>query len=95
MRLVDMEVESEKVEWEVSGKKKESAVYYKVIRTYDDARRILDNYKLGALCIYSLEPQANPDAQAMMSYICGGAYVLEGNVTVVGENIFLLSSEPV
>lgn len=38
------------------------------------------------------EAAKNPDAQGMMNFICGGLYALEGDVTVVGENVFMVTA---
>lgn len=66
-----------------------SRVYFKSIQTYADCKQVIDKYKLGAVCIYRLDPSENPDAQGMMNYICGGIYALDGEVTDVGENVFM------
>lgn len=105
MRLVDIEDEQEEPEQEavpvekswlelVHWKKEkvpeeDGRVYFKNVQTYADCKQVLDNYKMGAVCIYSLKPAMNPDAQGMMNYICGGLYVLEGDVITVGENVFM------
>ena len=105
MRLVEVEDEPEEpelksvpvekswLEW-ISRKKEKaleenSRVYFKNVRTYEDCKLVIDNYKTGAVCIYSLESTANPDAQGMMNYICGGLYALDGEVCIVGSNIFM------
>ena len=105
MRLVDTEDEQEDSEqetvpieksWlELVHRKKEKVleeegrVYFKNVQTYEDCKLVVDNYKVGAVCIYSLDPTINPDAQGMMNYICGGIYALDGDVMSVGENIFM------
>jgi len=105
MRLVDMEDEQEDSEqetvpieksWlELVHRKKEEVleeegrVYFKNVQTYEDCKLVVDNYKVGAVCIYSLDPTINPDAQGMMNCICGGIYALDGDVMSVGENIFM------
>ena len=65
----------------------------KNIQTYADCKLVIDNYKMGAVCIYSLEPDINSDAQGMINYICGGLYALDGDVTNVGENMFIVIME--
>lgn len=67
----------------------ESRVFFKIVQSYADCKLVIDNYKIGAVCIYSLEPAMNPDAQGMMNYICGGLYALDGDVSTVGENVFM------
>lgn len=105
MRLVDTEDEQEDSEqeavpieksWlELVHRKKEKVleeegrVYFKNVQTYEDCKLVVDNYKVGSVCIYSLDPTINPDAQGMMNYICGGIYALDGDVMSVGENIFM------
>lgn len=105
MRLVDMEDDQEDPEqeavpieksWlELVHRKKEKVleeegrVYFKNVQTYEDCKLVIDNYKVGAVCIYSLDSTINPDAQGMMNYICGGTYALDGDVMSVGENIFM------
>lgn len=105
MRLVDTEDEQEDSEqeavpieksWlELVHRKKEKVleeeghVYFKNVQTYEDCKLVIDNYKVGAVCIYSLDSTINPDAQGMMNYICGGIYALDGDVMSVGENIFM------
>ena len=105
MRLVDIEEEQEESEQEVVSTPKswlelvhwkkekvpeeDSRVYFKNVQNYADCKQLIDNYKMGAVCIYSLEPTMNPDAQGMMNYICGGLYALDGDVISVGENVFM------
>lgn len=105
MRLVDSEDEQEKTEQEpvlvekswlelVYRKKdkvpeEDSRVFFKIVQSYADCKLVLDNYKIGAVCIYSLNPSINPDAQGMVNYICGGIYALNGDVSTVGENVFM------
>ena len=67
----------------------ESRVFFKIVQSYADCKLVIDNYKIGAVCIYSLEPAMNPDAQGMMNYICGGLYALDGDVSTVGENVLI------
>lgn len=109
MRLVDTEEEQEDSEqetvpieksWlELVHRKKEKVleeegrVYFKNVQTYEDCKLVVDNYKVGAVCIYSLDPTINPDAQGMMNYICGGIYALDGDVMSVGENIFMTTTD--
>ena len=108
MRLVDTEGEHEEPEqepvlfeksWlELVHRKKEkvlkedSRVFFKNVQSYADCKLVIDNYKLGNVCIYSLKPTINPDAQGMMNYICGGIYALDGDVTTVGENVFIATA---
>ena len=108
MRLVDTEDEQEDSEqetvpieksWlELVHRKKEKVleeegrVYFKNVQTYEDCKLVVDNYKVGAVCIYSLDPTINPDAQGMMNYICGGIYALDGDVSTVGENVFMVTA---
>lgn len=105
MRLVDTEDEQEDSEqetvpieksWlELVHRKKEkvleedSRVFFKVVQSYADCKQVIDNYKVGAVCIYSLDPTINPDAQGMKNYICGGLYALDGDVSTIGENVFM------
>ena len=105
MRLVDSEDEQEKTEQEpvlvekswlelVYRKKdkvpeEDSRVFFKIVQSYADCKLVLDNYKIGAVCIYSLNPPINPDAQGMVNYICGGISALNGDVSTVGENVFM------
>ena len=67
----------------------DSSVYFKVVQSYADCKQVIDTYKGGAVCIYSLDPVTNPDAQGMMNYLCGGLYALEGDVAEVGKNTFM------
>ncbi|NLK72362.1 MAG: cell division protein SepF, partial [Clostridiales bacterium] len=64
-------------------------IYYKDIRTYEDCKVLIDNYKDGAVCILSLDPAQIADVQGMMNYACGGVYALDGVVEKVGENVFM------
>lgn len=105
VRLVDTEDEQEDSEqetvpieksWlELVHRKKEkvleedSRVFFKIVQSYADCKQVIDNYKVGAVCIYSLDPTINPDAQGMMNYICGGLYALDGDVSTIGENVFM------
>lgn len=108
IRLVDTEEEHEEPEqepilfeksWlELVHRKKEkvleedSRVFFKNVQSYADCKLVIYNYKLGNVCIYSLNPTINPDAQGMMNYICGGIYALDGDVTTVGENVFIATA---
>lgn len=107
MRLVDTEDEQEKLEqetvaieksWlELVHWKKEKVpeeshrVFFKIIQSYADCKQVIDNYKLGVVCVYSLDSTINPDAQGMMNYICGGIYALDGEVSSIGANAFIAS----
>lgn len=73
----------------------DSRVFFKIVQSYADCKQVIDNYKLGAVCIYSLNPTMNSDAQGMMNYICGGLYVLDGDVSAVGENVFMTTARKV
>lgn len=73
----------------------DSRVYFKNVQSYADCKLVIDNYKMGAVCIYSLEPTNNPDAQGMLNYICGGIYALGGDVSTVGESVFITRGSPV
>ena len=111
MRLVDVEDEQMEPEQEavliekswlelVHWKKdkvleEDGRVYFKNVQTYADCKLVIDNYKMGAVCIYSLEPAMNPEAQGMMNYICGGLYALDGDVSTVGENVFIATMKRV
>ena len=111
MRLVDTEDEQEDSEqetvpieksWlELVHRKKEkvleedSRVFFKVVQSYADCKQVIDNYKVGSVCIYSLDPTINPDAQGMMNYICGGLYALDGDVSTIGENVFMATARKV
>ncbi|MBO5055206.1 MAG: cell division protein SepF [Lachnospiraceae bacterium] len=108
MRLIDIEDEQEEPEQEVVSIEKswlelvhwkkdkvleeDSRVYFKNVQTYADCKLVIDNYKMGAVCIYSLEPAANPATQGMVNYICGGLYALDGDVITVGENVFMVTA---
>ena len=108
MRLVDTEDEQEDPEQEAVSiekswlelvyRKKEkvaeedSRVFFKSVQSYADCKLVLDNYKTGAVCIYSVDPAMNPDAQGMMNYICGGLYALDGDVRTVGGNVFVTTA---
>lgn len=108
MRLLDTEEEQEEpeqeaipvekswlelVHWKKEKVPEESGrVFFKVVQSYADCKLVIDNYKMGAICIYSLEPAMNPDAQGMMNYICGGLYALDGDASTVGENVFMATA---
>lgn len=68
-------------------------VFFKNVQTYADCKQVIDHYRTGAICMYSLEPGTNPDAQGMMNYICGGLYALDGDVSKVGENVFVVGGK--
>ena len=105
MRLVDEESEQEEPDLEVETVEKSwlelvhrkkdkmpeenNRVFYKIVQSYADCKLFIDNYKKGTVCIYSLDPTKNPDAQGMMNYICGGLYALDGDIKKVGENVFM------
>lgn len=96
----EQEAESVKKSWTESGRWKKDKmpeendrVYFKVITTYEDCKLLIDHYRMGAVCIYRLEPEKNPDAQGMMHYICGGVYALDGEVSDVGKNVFMASRQ--
>lgn len=108
MRLVDTEDEPEEPEQEAVSIEKswlelvyrkrekvaeeDSRVFFKVVQSYADCKLVIDNYKLGAVCIYSLDSTMNSDAQGMMNYICGGLYALDGDVGTVGGNVFMVTA---
>ena len=82
---------SELMHWKRDAMPEEKErVYFKNIQTYVECKLVIDNLKLGAVCIYRLNPSENPDAQGMMNYICGGIYALDGEVIDVGENVFMV-----
>ena len=59
---------------------------------------ILSQMRLGDTEDEQEEPEqetvsvTNPDAQGMMNYICGGIYALDGDVSSVGENVFMATA---
>ena len=57
---------------------------------YDDCNSVIDNYKAGVLCIYRIEEPINVNALALTNYISGGIYALDGTVSVVSENVFVV-----
>ena len=67
----------------------ERRIFFKIVQSYADCKQVIENYRDGAVCVYSLEPSTNPDAQGMMNYICGGLYALDSDVSKVGENVFM------
>lgn len=110
MRLVDTEDEPEEPEQEAVSIEKswlelvyrkrekvaeDGRVFFKIVQSYADCKTVIDNYKLGAVCIYSVDPVMNPDAQGMMNYICGGIYALDGDVRTVGGNVFMTTARNV
>lgn len=66
-------------------------IFCKNVKSYDDAREVLSEYKSGAECVILFGPGENSDPQGMMNYICGGVFVLEGNVRDGGGNVFIVS----
>ena len=70
----------------------DSRVFFKIVQSYADCKMVIDNYKAGAVCIYSVDTVMNPDAQGMMNYICGGLYALDGDVRTVGGNVFVTTA---
>ena len=54
------------------------------MKTYEDCRLAIDNYKRG--------PCANSDAQGLMNFLCGALYALDGEVSAVGENVYIASA---
>ena len=108
MRLVDTEDEPEEPEQEMVSIEKswlelvyrkrekvaeeDSRVFFKIVQSYADCKMVIDNYKAGAVCIYSVDTVMNPDAQGMMNYICGGIYALDGDVRTVGGNVFVTTA---
>ena len=103
LRLVDDDIELEEVApgdnpWfeMVRGRKEKplsltGRVYYKNVQNYDDCKQIIDNYKMGAVCVYKIEVNVSRDAQELMNYICGGIYALEGDVNPVSGNVYVTS----
>lgn len=106
MKLVEIEDEPEEPEifeepiekswlelinWK-KGKEPEKAscVFFKNVQGYADCKLLIDKYKMGAICIYRIDMAINSDAQGMMKYICGGIYALDGEVGIVGENVFMI-----
>lgn len=95
----DVEEEKDDIStWlEVIGRKKmndssENAhIFYKKIMTYDDARKVIEEYKSNAECIIRFNQNENSDSQGMMNYICGGVFALGGHVRSVGGNVFIIS----
>ena len=73
----------------------DSRVFFKIVQSYADCKLVLDNYKTGAVCIYSVDQAMNPDAQGMMNYICDGLYALDGDVRTVGGNVFMTTARNV
>ena len=72
--------------------KKDGCVYFKNVQTYEDCKLVIDNYKKGAVCVYCLYPAVNPDAQGLMNYLCGALYALDGEVSAIGENVYIASA---
>lgn len=105
MRLVDEGSEQEETDPEVEAVEKgwleffyrkkdkmpeeNSLVFFKSVISYEDCKLVIDNYKVGNVCIYRLDSNIFSDAQGMMNYICGGLYALDGDIKEVGENVFM------
>mgnify|MGYP000088026608 FL=1 len=105
MRLVDVEDEEEEAEQDVKPtekiwpelihrkrnmmSEKDGQVFFKIIQSYADCKLVIDNYKTGVVCIYSLASMESSGAREMMNYISGGVYALDGDISTVGENVFM------
>ena len=66
-----------------------SQIFCKTVENYDDCNQLIEQYKTGVVCVFIMDPVANPDAQGMMNYVCGGIYALGGVIISVGENSFI------
>ena len=93
MRLVDVEDEEEEAEQDVKPTEKiwpelihrkrnkmpekDGQVFFKIIQSYADCKLVIDNYKTGVVCIYSLASMESSEAREKMNYISGGVYALE------------------
>ena len=88
MRLVDVEDEEEEAEQDMMSEK-DGQVFFKIIQSYADCKLVIDNYKTGVVCIYSLASMESSEAREMMNYISGGVYALDGDINTVGENVFM------
>lgn len=65
-------------------------IFCKKVKSYDDSREVLHEYKSGAECVISFYPSEDSDAQGMMNYICGGVFALGGEIKPITENIFMI-----
>ena len=63
--------------------------FFKIIQSYADCKLVIDNYKTGVVCIYSLASMESSEAREKMNYISGGVYALDGDISTVGENVFM------
>jgi len=70
--------------------KEEQHVYFKNIQDYKDCNLVIDNYKKGQVCIYKFEQNPVVDVQGMMNFICGGVYALDGQISEIGDNVYLI-----
>lgn len=64
-------------------------VFLKRVQSYDDCKEIIENYKTGSVCIFLIDQVEKTDAQGMLNYICGGIYVLQGEVSDLGHGVFV------
>lgn len=65
-------------------------VFFKKIWSYEDGKEIIENYKIGAVCIFYIDSSENLDAQGLLNYICGGVYALYGEVADLGKGVFVV-----
>ncbi len=67
----------------------EKRMFFKDVRNCQDAREVLDYYKIGCVCIIRMVSESLVEAQGIMNYICGGIYALDGTVVELGVNVFV------
>ena len=77
-------------EYEQVEQGKAGSVFLINVKSYADCKLVLDNYSRGNICVFKLDSFINSDVQGMMNYICGGLYILNGEVSTVGTNVFMV-----
>ena len=103
MRLVDVDDQEEQGAEVVSIEKnpeathrkknrwieESSLIYCKVIMDYEECNQVIEQYRIGTICIYMTDSLSIWDAQNMLNYLRGGIYALGGEVCAISKNIFM------
>lgn len=64
-------------------------VYVKTIDSIPEVKKTIDTFKEGAVCVVQFNLR-NPESQSFLNYISGAVYALEGTITKIGDNTFLV-----
>lgn len=66
-------------------------IFIKRVQSYEDCQRIIDEVRMGTICLFIVSPVESIQAQMMFSYIQGAIFGLNLELNEVEKNVYLIS----